>query len=160
MQLLASYSYLAILGFLLLAAVFDLKTRRVPNYLIAVALGVALMMTMIPGSQIDLVKSILGGLLGLLIFSYPFAKSYLGAADTKLLVVVGMFLGPHLAIWAYLFTCLIGGFFATFLAIYQSQFKQTITNIFNQRHGQMNFPYAVAILFGTGMAIFNVQKLL
>ena len=160
MQILTSHSYLIILGFLLVAALFDIKTRRVPNYLVGVAVGVALIIELIPGLQINLVDSLLGGLLGLLIFSYPFAKSYLGAADTKLLILVGMFLGPHLAIWAYLFTCLIGGFFATFLAIYQNQMKQTIINIFHKRHGHMNFPYAVAIFVGTLMAILEVKNLL
>jgi prepilin peptidase CpaA len=160
MQILTDHSYLVILGFLLVAALFDIKTRRVPNYLVGVAVGMALIFVLIPGSQITFMKSLLGGLLGLFIFFYPFTKSYLGAADTKLLILVGIFLGPHLAIWAYLFTCLIGGFFATFMAIYQSQMKQSIINIFHLRHGEMNFPYAVAIFVGTVMAIFKVQNLL
>jgi Flp pilus assembly protein protease CpaA len=99
-------------------------------------------------------------LLGFLIFYYPYFKSYIGAGDTKLFVIVGMFLGPHLAIWAYLFSCLMGGLFATFVAIYQSQLKQSISNIYSNTHVNKNFPYAVAIFTGTGMAVFNCQKLL
>jgi prepilin peptidase CpaA len=154
------YRYIGLLGFLLFATFFDLKTRKVPNVLVGIAVGVAVVISFLPESKIDLMQSILGGLLGLLIFYYPYAKAYIGAGDTKLFVVIGMFLGPHLAIWAYLFTCLMGGFFATFVAIYQSQLKQAITNIYTKSHVQKNFPYAVAIFAGTVMAIFNCQKLL
>ena len=160
MDIPTSYRYFGLLVILLFATFFDVKTRKVPNVLVGIAVGVAIFISFVPGSKIDLIQSLLGGLLGLLIFYYPYVRSYIGAGDTKLFVIVGMFLGPHLAIWAYIFTCLMGGFLATFVAIYQSQLKQTIANIFNQSQVQKKFPYAVAIFIGTGMAIFNCQKLL
>ncbi len=155
-----SYRYIGLLGFLFLATFFDFKTRKVPNVLVIIAVGSALFISLLTGSKIDLMQSLLGGLLGFVIFYYPYIRSYIGAGDTKLFVIVGMFLGPHLAIWAYLFTCLMGGFFATFVAIYQGRLKQSIANIYGNTHIHKNFPYTVAIFAGTGMAILNCQKLI
>ena len=122
----------------------------------------ALILTIMPNSDVSNLSagdSLLGGLLGLVIFYYPYAKGYLGAGDTKLFVMVGMFLGPSLGCWAFLFTCLAGGIITLPLAIAKS-FKHVPSNLDQPRSYQMNFPYAVPIFIGTTMAVFHLQELL
>jgi prepilin peptidase CpaA len=155
-----SSSQYLLLGILAIAAVMDIQTRKVSNYLIGLGVGVAIFLCLLPGSDLSLVQCLLGGGLGFLIFYYPFVKECLGAADTKLFVTVGMFLGPNLAFWAFVFSCLIGGVIALLVALYQKELKQSLINVYQQNRSQMNFPYAVAIFLGTGMAILKLQNYL
>jgi len=150
------------MGLLVIAAIYDAMARRVPNILVASGMLLALALSIMPNSNIsnlNIGTSLLGGLLGLVIFSYPYAKGYLGAGDTKLFVMVGLYLGPSLASWAFLFSCLAGGIIALPWVMSRS-LKQVSSKFYEPRRYQMNFPYAIPIFVGTTMAIFHFQDLL
>ena len=153
-------SQYVVLGFLAIASIFDLMARKVPNYVVGSGMLLAFIFSASNHVGINVMDCLFGGLLGLIIFYYPYAKGYLGAADTKLTMMVGMFLGPRLSLWAFIFSCLSGGFIAMLAAISQCRLKKSFTNIYQYSEVEMNFPYAIAIFTGTSMAIFNCQRVL
>lgn len=150
------------------AAWFDLKSRRIPNWLVLVGL-VASLALQIVFSGIDGFKAWgLGLLVGFGLFLPLYILRAMGAGDVKLMAMVGAFLGPVSGLGAVLTTLLIGGALAVAVALWSGILKDTLTNIrfvltaalFKALSGgemQLerpptstgNLPYAVAIAVGT-----------
>src|SRR4051812_25032563 len=80
--------------FLGLAAGFDLRERRIPNWLILGALTGGILLNCWRGTP-QLLTSLEGLGLGIGIFLIPFALGWLGAGDVKLLGAVGAVLGSQ-----------------------------------------------------------------
>ncbi|MDE2259429.1 MAG: prepilin peptidase [Betaproteobacteria bacterium] len=117
---------------LLIAALCDLRERRVPNWLLVIGGGVAVLMSLSVQS-IPLRELLVGGIVGLLVFMPLYVVSAMGAGDIKLMAVVGTFLGVKGVLLSALFTALAGGLLALGFAL--------------ARAGTQ-LPYAVAILAG------------
>lgn len=120
------------------AAFWDLRTRRIPNWLTlpAALLGLALNVA-ISGSD-GLRQSGLGLLAGLALLSIPFAIGGMGAGDVKMLAAIGAFAGPAFAFQTFLFGALAGGLIAVVVLLRRSHLSP----------GSRTFPYGVAILAG------------
>lgn len=155
----ANSQYL-LLGLLAIALVSDVIARRAPNILVVFGMLVALWISVLDGSNVNLIHSLLGAGLALLIFYYPFSRAYLGAGDVKLFAMVGMFLGPGLGFWAFLFSCLVGGIIAIAYGLLKGRLGGIASRLNGQGACQMDLPYAIAIFIGTAMAIFNFQRIL
>lgn len=85
--------FLAVSLVLLSAGYSDIRAKRVPNVLIGIGLGVALVMSWLSLSAGSL-NLALQGLLAALAFTLPlYLMRGLGAGDVKLLAVIGAFLG-------------------------------------------------------------------
>lgn len=108
----------------------------------------------------NVTQCLIGAALALVIFFYPYAKGYMGAGDAKLLLMIGMFLGPVLALWSFLFICLVGGFVAVVFALIKGRLSNSVLGLVKPGEYRMDLPYAVAIFLGTSMAVFNFQRLL
>jgi prepilin peptidase CpaA len=91
-----------------LAAVSDLRTRRIPNALTSTAFLSALLLRALLGGG-ALVDGLLGAGLALAIMLPLFAMRGVGGGDAKLMIVVGAFLGPQGLLLALLVTALVGG---------------------------------------------------
>lgn len=90
---------MALLAYAALAAWWDVRVRRIPNRLSAVALVIALAVA--PGEGGIGLAAALGGLcLGAGLLLVPFAAGALGGGDVKFAAVTGAFLGPGLALYA------------------------------------------------------------
>ena len=91
---------------LLYLAYTDLSERRIPNFVVLTAAGVALFEAVVVGSWfID----ILGGLVGASLFLLPrylYGPAMAGAADVKLALFLGLWLGYPTIIGAILFAAL------------------------------------------------------
>ena len=120
---------------LVIAAFTDLKERRVPNQLLVVGLGMAVLMSLWMRSM-PLSDVLMGGLVGLLVFLPFYAVSAMGAGDIKLMSVVGTFVGVKGVLVCALLTALTGGVLAVVFAL--------------ARAGNQ-LPYALAILAGVAM---------
>jgi Type IV leader peptidase family. len=81
-----------------------------------------------------------GGLLGLLIFLPFYWLGGMGAADLKLLGLVGVYLGPQGVLYSALYTALAGGVLALLALVF---------------HASRRLPYAVAIAVGVGVYEFR-----
>lgn len=146
----------------LCAAVFfyDILFRRVPNQLIILALllhAVDLIFTRSGIGGITPWQSLLGGLVGLLIFVPLYAMKAMGAGDVKFFALLGLLLGPKFLIPLWLISSLLAGIHA--LCFYFTQhnvismpgldnLKQRIflskkyQRMIQMRHGRQGIPYA------------------
>ena len=91
------------------AAWCDLRHWRIPNHLLAPSAAAALMLSVFaPGGQ-GLTASLLGGLVGLMVFMPLYLLKGMAAGDVKLMGVIGLYSGAALTLDIALLTALIGG---------------------------------------------------
>lgn len=114
MKLLASSlpAHVALAGLVLTvlcAAWTDLKKRHIPNQLLAPSAAVALMLSIFPTGAQGLNASLLGGLVGLMVFMPIYLLKGMSAGDVKLMGVIGLYAGAPLMLDIALLTALIGG---------------------------------------------------
>jgi len=164
------------------AAVTDLRSRRIPNWLTFPAIGVGLLLnTLLPGVshgpgialKAGLLSSAAGALLLLICFGLLGAIRFVGMGDVKLMVAVGALLRWPTALWALAYVALSGGVIALIYALVRGRLGLVLRNIGTigrravrqtktpvGREGEAptdpvqlhQIPYAVAILVGAGWA--------
>ena len=110
-----------------LSAFFDLKLRRIPNWLIATGLVSGVILNGYHGSHY-LLQSLLGFVVGVAVLILPFALGWIGAGDVKFFGVVGALLGVSWLPRVFFYSALIAGLIAIgYLAIglaHISRFKE------------------------------------
>jgi prepilin peptidase CpaA len=84
---------------LLVAAVTDIRRRVVPNWVTVGLLFSGLLARWL----------LVGAALALLLLIYPFARSWIGGGDVKLLAACGAWLGPLPMLIAVIFSAALGG---------------------------------------------------
>ena len=160
--MLLQYLLLVLLG---LAALIDIRTYRIPNWLTGMAILVGLSLhtfaTQLPG----LVFSLEGAAVGLGVFVILYACGWMGAGDVKLFAAVGSFLGPAQTISAAIVIALVGGLLAFLVLGFHQGWRKTglwlwsyVQAMVLTRSAQAltpvqgaapKVPYAVAIGLGT-----------
>jgi prepilin peptidase CpaA len=136
----------------------DLRSRRIPNWLVIpfLPLGIAIS-GWFHGWQ-GVVQSLEGAGLGILIFGILYWKFGMGAGDVKLCAAIGAWIGPSQFLIAVVLTALAGG-----LVILLWAMARVILRLLGRRaRGQASFsslmetkmPYAPAIAIGTLMSFF------
>jgi hypothetical protein len=95
-------------GVLALAVWTDLKSRRIPNALVAMGLCLALASVSMGWGSVSLSQCLLGALTGLVLFLPLYLFGAVGAGDAKLMAAVGAFVGPYAVLWAAVYTALFG----------------------------------------------------
>jgi prepilin peptidase CpaA len=116
----------AVAGSTTVAAIVDLKTRRVPNWLTfgVAAIGITMAATHLDGmSPVGAVEGLAAGLL-LMLPGHVIGKT--GAGDVKLLAAVGTLLGPGSIAMAFLYSAIAGGVLAVLVAIGRGRLRQTV----------------------------------
>lgn len=108
MTLLATYG---VVLYATIASIWDVRVRRIPNWLSLSALATAFVAASRDGG-IGLAAAAAGAGLGLLAFLGPFALRAVGAGDVKFAAVVGAWLGPHLGFYALILGSAAGLFVA------------------------------------------------
>ena len=145
---------LPLLGVMMIACITDFLYRKIPNILLIPAALYGVLISVLGLSRNNLIDAVLGLLVGLLIFSIPYYKSWIGAGDVKLIGVIGIYLGPGLTIISSIYAMLAGGLLAVIYAVYQAQVKESFRNVIHLRLSSHQIPYAVAISLGTCSALF------
>jgi prepilin peptidase CpaA len=157
-------------GVLLIAALSDWRSRRIPNPLILSALVLALGLRLVIGAGI-FVQGVLGLGLAFAIMLPLFAVRGVGGGDAKLMMVVGAFLGPKGLIVALLSTALVGGVMSLIAALRGGMLLPVLFNTgglfrwmvtFGRRGerttllspGVLSVPYGVAIAVGSIFALY------
>jgi prepilin peptidase CpaA len=116
------------IGVALLACLFDLRSRRIPNALTFGAAFAALAFAAAHGLS-TFESSILGCLLGLALWMPVYALGGMGAGDVKLLAAIGAWLGPLGAIHVALYGAIAGGAMALVVALAHGYFRQAWSNV-------------------------------
>ena len=176
-----SLSLLAVL--LLAATVVDLRTRRIPNALVAYGTVMGLLLQaiapagqgLLQGGALGLPAALLGGLVGLGLFLPFHALRMLGAGDVKLLAMAGAWLGAQGVAYAALWSLIAGGVLVLLVTLASGMLAQVGRNLLrigrsaaaraagtgipDQAPVQIagRLPYAVAIATGTS---FEMARLL
>jgi len=113
----------------LLAAVTDLRSRRIPNWLTVPGLLIGVAANTTLGGWSGLAASLKGAAVGLaLLLPFVLLRS-LGAGDWKLAAALGAFAGPKVLVDLLLGSVLVAGVMAVALVIYKGRTRQTIRNI-------------------------------
>jgi len=148
------------------AAVHDLKDRRIPNLLTGPALALGLMLHLALGGWAQLGWSFAAAAIGGGVFLLFHVGGGMGAGDVKLMAAVGAIAGISSIREVLLATVLIGGVFALALAVYRGRVRETLRNVVallghHQRNGLrahpelnlasgsgLKLPYAVPVALG------------
>jgi len=157
---------------LAVASVCDLLNRRIPNWLTLPGTLAGLGLNWCLGGPEGLFTGFLGLMTGFfLLFSF-YLLGGMGGGDVKLLALVGSFIGPRLAFYAFIWMALSGGALALGLLIYKRAFSETARNLKSLllgwilRTGQtadgihlqnpslIKLPYGIAIAVGTALAVY------
>jgi prepilin peptidase CpaA len=144
------------------SAAFDLRTRRVPNWLTLsiTALGIFLAAASLTSRS---VAAALGGFaVGLLLMLPGHLFGATGAGDVKLFAAVGSLLGPTGIVVAFLYTAMFGGALALLFAVLRGRLQDTLqgtatlvvtggANVGQLERPSVNnrFAYAPAIALGS-----------
>jgi len=109
-----------------LAAVVDLRTRRIPNALTGALAMIGLAIAATKLGPVGLGGALLGCALGLVFMLPGHVFGATGAGDVKLFAAAGALLGPVTTIYAFLYTAIVGGVLAVAIAIHRRRLQQTI----------------------------------
>jgi prepilin peptidase CpaA len=145
------------------AAVSDLRTRRIPNWLTVSGFVVALLLAAVHGWP-ELRSSLEGAGLAFGISIVLLAAGALGGGDAKLLTAIGAFMGPGRFFEALLIVGVVGGLLGIANAVRQGVIVPVLLNSYNMlkygltlgRRGytrSLASPGAVAIPYGVPIAI-------
>jgi prepilin peptidase CpaA len=121
---------MVLLVMLLGAAMFDVRYRRIPNWLTAggVVLGVALNAVIGP-PEAGLGFSLAGLGVAFGIYVALYALRAMGAGDVKLMAAIGAMVGWERWFGIFFVTALIGGVMALILLLARRRLKQTFFNV-------------------------------
>lgn len=100
------------------ATVMDLRSRRIPNWLVFPFLVAGIALSFAPASWhgIGIVQSLEGMGLGLLLFGILALMGGMGMGDVKLCAAIGAWVGPQQLFFALVVTAVAGGIMAVIWA--------------------------------------------
>ena len=113
----------------LTAGIYDLRFRRIPNWLnlSGIVLGLG-MNALLLGPQ-GLEAALLGVLCALAVYVPLYIIRGMGAGDVKLMAAVGALAGPENWFGIFLTTALLGGFVSLVFVASKKRFQETCLNV-------------------------------
>jgi prepilin peptidase CpaA len=160
---------LVVLG---VATFTDLRSRRIPNWLVLPFLLTGIVVSVWMHGWQGLGQSLSGALLGLVIYGVLFWMGGMGAGDVKLCAAIGAWVGPPQLILALVITGMVGGVMVFCWAVFGGFLKELFTGAGNLAFGwtgrgglrdpemvianplKRKMPYAPAIAIGTLISFF------
>lgn len=154
------------------AAWTDLKQWRIPNQLLAPSAAAALMLSAFAHGGQGLSASLLGGMVGLMVFMPLYLLRGMAGGDIKLMGVIGLYAGAALTLDIALLTAFMGGVWvvalfqwevhgaarpANWFAMYLKQRTQgqaTDSLKSAAQNKSLLIPYGAVIATGTLLALF------
>jgi prepilin peptidase CpaA len=119
----------AILLIALTAVAFDLRTRRIPNWLTFGSAAAALVAAGATGGWQGAGASAAGWLTGAVLFFPFFALGGMGAGDVKLLAGLGAWFGPFDSVWLAIFAAMAGGVIGLGVALVTGYLRTAFANL-------------------------------
>ena len=118
------------LAIVLTAAVYDVRYRRIPNWLTVsgVVIGFALNSFLYRGWP-GFLFSLKGFALGFGLYFLLYALHAMGAGDVKLMAAVGALVGWEDWFGIFLATAILGGILAGLVMIFRKRVKKTVWNL-------------------------------
>lgn len=117
-------------GLIIFGGVFDLLTKKIPNWLNFPAMAIGLALQFYWGSWSGLAAGVLGLLSGFALYYPLYYKDWMGAGDVKLLMMVGAWTSALICMRVAIIAILIGGLFAVLEIIYRGRFFYVVKSIY------------------------------
>jgi prepilin peptidase CpaA len=149
----------------LAGSVFDVKSRRIPNFVTFPSILLGLTLHLALGGLKQLLFSLAAGLICGSVFLMFYIAGGMGAGDVKLMAAVGCIAGMPYISYLLIFTALSGGAMAILLALSRGRLQQTISNVGMlathhshhglQAHPDLNLSNSDTLRLPYGLAIFG-----
>ena len=119
-----------LLAVVLLAGVYDVRSRRIPNWisLSGIVLGIGLNSFLYRGLP-GLTLALKGFGLGFGVYFVLYALHAMGAGDVKLMAAVGSLVGWRDWLGIFFITAVLGGILALIVVLLRKRFQKTAVNI-------------------------------
>ena len=111
------------------AAIIDVRSQRIPNYLTLPGCGIGLMYHVLASGKDGLVFSLLGLILGISLLLLFYVLGGVGAADVKLMGAIGALLGWEGVLKAFFFSAIIGGIYSIIVILRAHILRELLKNI-------------------------------
>jgi len=149
---------------LLFCTITDIKERRIYNEILLIGIILALILNLHESRTTGLLEMIKGMAIGTSVFFIPYLLGWLGAGDAKLTGIIGAFEGWRFVLYCTLSIAVAGGLISVFLLIRDRKTGSLFQNLhmlfltksphyLHDKEQQHTFPYAAAILIGTGITL-------
>lgn len=163
---------LVALSIAMAACIFDLRTRRIPNWLTLGAAAAGIVFHLATGGISGLERSAAGWAVGAALLIVPYALGGMGGGDVKLVGALGAWIGPGDAFWLAMYTGISGAIAAIVVSAWQGYLRQAMKNVWLLlTHWRVNglrpvpeltlessrgprLAYAVPILAGTAVMLW------
>ena len=137
----------------LLAAIVDVRSRRIPNWLTAGLVLAGIALNVWRNGADGLLTALTGLVLGLAVLLPFYAMRVMGAGDVKLLAGLGAVLGAHVLVSVAVYGALAGGVISAVLLLRAGRLLNVLNEVFvlhrPPTRGGHTAPYGVAIASGT-----------
>lgn len=119
-----------LLGILVaIAAVFDIRYRRIPNWLVLAGIIVGFSWNVYSSGWSGLLHAAEGLGLGFILYFPLYLIRARGAGDVKLLAAVGAITGPGNCFLIFILTAILGGVIALILLLIRGRLRKTLFNV-------------------------------
>ncbi len=120
---------LALAALVVVAGLYDIRFRRIPNWLVLAGLAAGFGGHGVIEGWGGLRTAALGFGLACLIYLPLYLLRGMGGGDVKLMAAVGSLAGAMLWLWIFIFTAILGGVCAIALALWKGRLAQTLRNV-------------------------------
>jgi prepilin peptidase CpaA len=119
-----------LLGMLtLVAAGFDIRYRRIPNWLVLTGIVTGFAWNLYSSGWSGFGHAAAGLGLGFALYFPLYLLRARGAGDVKLLAAVGAIVGPGNCFWVFILTALLGGVIAMVMLLLRKRVRHTFFNL-------------------------------
>jgi len=140
-----------------LAALIDLRTRRIPNWLTLGALLTGVGLGLAQGGQAGGLEAVAGAALGFALLLPFYLVRAVGAGDVKLLAGLGALLGAQGLLPVALYAAIVGGAISAVMLLRRgvllSTFGDILTRPLHMARSGAKAPYGVAIATGVYLSM-------
>lgn len=121
-------TFFTILLFLLLvmSVYHDYRTQKIPNKITVPAIVAGVVLSTVYYGFSGLKTSLIGFLVGFLIFLIPFIMGGMGAGDVKLMAAIGAVMGVKFVLWTFVYTAIVGGLIAIGYGVYKRGIRASL----------------------------------
>ena len=121
--------HIAALFVAVVACVFDLRTRRIPNWLTFGAAAAGLAFQGVNGGLGGFERGLAGWGAGVALLLAPYLLGGMGAGDVKLMGALGAWLGPGDTFWVVMYTGIAGAVMALIVGAWHGYLRQAWANV-------------------------------
>jgi len=143
-------------GMVTIAAYFDVRYRRIPNWLVAIGLCSGLLLNVWLVGLSGIGVALFGTLAGLALLLPFYVLRGMGAGDVKLLAAVGALVGPQVLLSVGLYGALVGGVMSVGALLSRRRLSLLLGDLAQRRKPSpsgLKLPYGLAIASGVYLTL-------